>query len=102
MNLFRLKACTKCRGDLVLDDGDWLCLQCGTYYYTGLYRPAALPCRPREQPDYRDEETKTAICVAGSPPAGSGDSSPIPDLLPSALAAGIQQVAASGFLTLET
>ena len=20
-----------------MDEGDWLCLQCGTYYYTGLY-----------------------------------------------------------------
>lgn len=38
MGLFRFKACRKCRGDLVLDEGDWLCLQCGTYYYTGLYR----------------------------------------------------------------
>ena len=38
MNWFRLKACAKCKGDLVLDDGDWLCLQCGTYCYTGLYR----------------------------------------------------------------
>jgi len=34
---FRLKACTKCGGDLALDDGDWICLQCGTYYYVGLY-----------------------------------------------------------------
>lgn len=38
MNWFRLKACAKCQGDLVLDDGDWLCLQCGRYCYTGLYR----------------------------------------------------------------
>lgn len=38
MNWFRLKACAKCQGDLVLDDGDWLCLQCGTYCYTALYR----------------------------------------------------------------
>ena len=35
---FRFKACIKCRGDLALDDGDWICLQCGTYYYVGLYR----------------------------------------------------------------
>jgi len=35
---FLLKACPKCQGDLASDDGDWLCLQCGTYYYTGLYR----------------------------------------------------------------
>ena len=37
MQLFRLKACPKCRGDLAFDQGDWICLQCGTYYYTGLY-----------------------------------------------------------------
>ncbi len=36
MKIFRLGACLKCRGDLVYDDGDWLCLQCGVYYYTGL------------------------------------------------------------------
>ena len=35
---FLLKACPKCQGDLVSDDGDWLCLHCGTYYYMGLYR----------------------------------------------------------------
>ena len=38
MNWFRLKTCIKCQGDLAADNGDWLCLQCGTYYYTGLYR----------------------------------------------------------------
>lgn len=37
MNCFKLRSCGKCRGDLALDEGDWLCLQCGTYYYTGLY-----------------------------------------------------------------
>ena len=37
MNLYRLGACLKCCGDLAHDDGDWICLQCGTYYYTGLY-----------------------------------------------------------------
>ena len=36
MRIFRLAACLKCRGDLVYDEGDWLCLQCGVYYYTGL------------------------------------------------------------------
>ena len=46
MNWFRLKACVKCGGDLAVDQGDWLCLQCGTYYYVGLYRqqqPVKLP-----------------------------------------------------------
>ncbi len=38
MNWFRLKTCIKCQGDLAADDGDWICLQCGTYYYTGLYQ----------------------------------------------------------------
>ena len=37
MNLYRLGVCLKCRGDLAYDEGDWLCLQCGVYYYTGLY-----------------------------------------------------------------
>ena len=34
---YRFGECAKCRGDLALDDGDWMCLQCGTYFYTGLY-----------------------------------------------------------------
>jgi hypothetical protein len=102
MNLFRLKACTKCRGDLVLDEGDWLCLQCGTYYYTGLYRPAALPCWPCEQPDRQDEETKTSIHVAGGRLAESGNFSPIPDSFRLSPAAVIQQIEPSIFLVLQT
>ena len=39
VNWFRLKSCIKCQGDLAADEGDWICLQCGTYYYTGLYQP---------------------------------------------------------------
>ena len=46
MNLYRLGACLKCRGDLAYDDGDWICLQCGTYYYTGLYPPEIGPETP--------------------------------------------------------
>ena len=38
MNWFRLKTCIKCQGDLAADNNDWICLQCGTYYYTGLYQ----------------------------------------------------------------
>ncbi len=45
MNLYRLGVCLKCRGDLAFDDGDWICLQCGLYYYTGLY-PAAQSAPP--------------------------------------------------------
>ena len=28
-----LRSCARCRGDLVLDDCDWRCLQCAQYYY---------------------------------------------------------------------
>ena len=47
VNLFCLKACTKCGGDLAVDDGDWICLQCGTYYYTGLYRRGWVSEQPQ-------------------------------------------------------
>lgn len=33
--LCQLKSCAGCSGDLVLDEGDWRCVQCGRYYYTG-------------------------------------------------------------------
>lgn len=47
MNLYWLGACLKCRGDLAYDDGDWHCLQCGVYYYTGLY-PETQSCTPAQ------------------------------------------------------
>ena len=38
-----LKGCTKCNGDLVFDDGDWRCWQCGQYYYAnGVASPEEL------------------------------------------------------------
>ena len=37
MKIYRLKACGKCGGDLARDCGDWICLQCGSYAYVGLY-----------------------------------------------------------------
>jgi hypothetical protein len=59
VNWFRLKACAKCKGDLVLDDGDWLCLQCGTYWYTGLYRNQEISWWPQEnRPAPRTEKTQ--------------------------------------------
>ena len=47
LNWFRLKACEKCGGDLAQDDGDWICLQCGTYDYIGLYSNNHLLPRPQ-------------------------------------------------------
>ena len=38
MSSYLLKACKKCGGDLAPDYGDWVCLQCGAYYYVGLYQ----------------------------------------------------------------
>ena len=49
VNWFYLKSCAKCGGDLVLDEGDWLCVQCGTYFYTDLYR---RPDRPESSPPF--------------------------------------------------
>ena len=43
MNHYRLKACRRCGGDLVRDETDWICLQCGSYSYVGLY---SEPVRP--------------------------------------------------------
>ena len=31
--LCNFKACGKCGGDLMADEGDWRCLQCSRYYY---------------------------------------------------------------------
>jgi len=31
--IMKLKDCEICRGDLVFDDGEWRCLQCGRCYY---------------------------------------------------------------------
>ncbi len=50
LNWFRLKACNKCGGDLAPDDGDWICLQCGTYDYTGLYASNNLLPKPPLKP----------------------------------------------------
>ena len=82
VNWFRFKACVKCRGDLVLDDSDWLCLQCGTYYYTGLYqqsRPSDVQAKLNISPD----EEKAAAAAISMPPGyarltGTGPSSPLP------------------------
>ncbi len=50
LNWFRLKACAKCGGDLAPDEGDWICLQCGTYDYTGLYPIHSLLPKPHPNP----------------------------------------------------
>jgi hypothetical protein len=68
VNRFRLKACAKCQGDLVLDEGDWLCLQCGTYCYTGLYRKHGLTRWPQqaEAPPRLEKTLRLDQLAAGS------------------------------------
>ena len=61
MNWFRLKACVKCLGDLVWDDGDWLCLQCGRYYYARLYQPGAIPDWQWDQASEPRKEKATVL-----------------------------------------
>ncbi len=66
VNWFRLKTCIKCQGDLAADEGDWICLQCGTYYYTGLYQLPANAGDAHQTPDppaARLSEQKTAGVV---------------------------------------
>lgn len=33
MTLVRIKECGKCQGDLIADEDEWRCVQCGTHYY---------------------------------------------------------------------
>lgn len=63
---FRLEACLKCAGDLALDDGDWICLQCGTYYYTDLYQspPASFSPPPS---DHRSDQSNQHTEFDGAP-----------------------------------
>jgi hypothetical protein len=44
--LCRLKSCQKCSGDLVLDDDEWRCWQCGHYDYPRLSLPELPPDVP--------------------------------------------------------
>lgn len=72
---FRLEACLKCEGDLALDNGDWICLQCGTYYYTGLYQspPASVP--PDQDVELTGDKDKS---LAGRQMSAAISSFPLP------------------------
>ena len=50
MNIYRLRDCRKCGGDLARDDGDWICLQCGSYSYVGLYLRVRPPTNRLSDP----------------------------------------------------
>ena len=69
MNWFRLKTCIKCQGDLASDEGDWICLQCGTYYYTGLYQlPSHIDKNPEAPRSSGPEQPGQKMLGAGKSP----------------------------------
>jgi hypothetical protein len=73
MSWFYLKGCGKCGGDLALDEGDWLCLQCGTYFYTGLYQK---PQAAEWPPQWNRHRNRTMS--PGPPPAERRETRPSP------------------------
>ena len=82
MNLYRLGACLKCCGDLAHDDGDWICLQCGTYYYTGLYPETRsdapgdgllLLRQAQDEFGQAQDDFRPALDGAGTPDDGDAD-----------------------------
>ena len=52
--LYFLKSCARCGGDLIFDEGDLRCWQCGHYYYK---TPAIFEVEPRPQP--REEQVSS-------------------------------------------
>lgn len=64
MELYRLKACAKCGGDLAYDEGDWICLQCGTYYYVDHYLNRT---RSRRRPGCHERLAKGVGMASTSP-----------------------------------
>ena len=104
MNWFLFKACSKCRGDLVLDEGDWLCLQCGTYYYTDLYRGTGAGLRPRQdsEPRREDKTLLPARLTAGFPSEMGGPADRLgPAFVTSRRALGPARMPGSGPMTLK-
>ena len=90
MNWFRLKTCIKCQGDLAADDGDWLCLQCGTYYYTGLYQPHSHIDDGPQVPDPGvSEQPKQKLLGAVAAPLFSATQSPAPQIVVAAIATAV-------------
>lgn len=38
--LLNLGSCHKCKGDLIREEDEWRCLQCGKYYYPKKHQPS--------------------------------------------------------------
>ena len=90
MDWFLLACCPKCQGDLVLDEGDWRCMQCGTYYYPTRHangrrrlgrpptpdsRPALPPAPSADRPALPPTSSADRPAL---PPASSADRPALP------------------------
>ncbi len=67
----------------MLEEGDWLCLQCGTYYYTGLYhlpRSSTICAGRRIGPDPAPPSREKAL--ASGPTLVMPDAAGLPPLSP--------------------
>ena len=97
MDYFRLKACGRCGGDLARDDGDWICLQCGAYFYVGLYLQEDTPLNAGLEPAFgmnletEGQETWDAQKILSSP----GQSLPSFRRLPNQLVGGYGRLVAA-------
>ena len=69
LKIYRLAACLKCHGDLACDQGDWICLRCGVYHYTG------LRASPRQR---EDSLIRIATVSPGRPALGQPRSVSLP------------------------
>jgi hypothetical protein len=63
--LMRLASCLKCDGDLVLEEDEWRCLQCGRYYYPRKPLAFESPIRARKR---KITVTDSLIEAAGTTP----------------------------------
>ena len=66
---WRFKGCKKCWGDLMLDDAEWRCVQCGRYYFlrnAELYEPSwEVRNRLMEQPALSSDGRVEVAALAG-------------------------------------
>jgi len=97
VNWFRLKSCIKCQGDLAADNGDWLCLQCGTYYYTGLYQlPSHVDDGPQVSNPSVSGQPEQKLLGAVTAPQSPATQSPVPQTpAPRMIVAAMDAVAAA-------
>ena len=73
--LCMLKNCSKCAGDLVLEDRDWRCVQCGKYYYGDTADPL-MTIRPGQLSADAQAATRNGSARLDSRPTALLDTAP--------------------------